>query len=461
MSVKDVESNHPDYQRLKREADLVTIMMDEHELKRVCRADEGGENSYLKKPISYSRPDKPEKEKALYDEYVEHAFLPEHIVSDASEEMIGICFKVKPIINLPDKIKHLEKHANLKGDSLRALAEDVLRDVIATRRATVSTDFLEDRSVITHGKSMAMVNWRKNSSGYVMIVLSESAEEGEQRRHYSVESGELVVTTYRKDDSGEWVEHIEVDDEGMAVPQPSLPNNEPYDYIPLRVVETVKPALLGMARTVWKGFKLSAAHFGTLHKLTPTLVIKSDKNAQALSVGYENGLLIGQGDSAELLQPGVDGTTPLEKAMNGMFNSAIDQGVRLVSESTKVESGEALFLKNANKQIKVDSVARVVSSEIEEALRVAAILENANPDEVEFKLQVVLVEDPVDVEQLKEMREAVVDGQLVKWSDYLIQMQKNNLVVLDKNDDGTYDTEKYITEATAEFKELNAEAEVI
>lgn len=466
MSIQDIETTHSDYARLKRESDLIMVMMDEHELKRQCDASQGGAESYLKKPLSYARPNDKEKEKALYERYLEHAFLPEHIVSDAAEEMTGICFKVAPVINLPDKIKHLEKHANTKGDSLTALAEDVIRDLITSRRAAISTDYIDDRSVIQHKRSSLLINWRKNSSGYTMMVFSESYldDEGkaqEQRRHYSIEEGFLLVTVYRQVANGRWSEHIEVDDAGDAIAQPTLPNNKPYEYIPVRIAQTVKPALLGMARTVWKGFKISADYFGMLHKLTPTLVIKSDQAAAALSVGFENGVKVGVNDSVELLQQGTDGADPLRVAMEGMYNSAVDQGVRLVSESAKAESGEAIFLRNANKQIKMDSVAREASEQIEEALRVAAILENANPDEVQFKLEVELVEDPVDVANLQELREAVTDGQLVRWADYLLQMQANNLIKLDKLEDGNFDTAAYIELAISEFKAINSASEIV
>lgn len=467
---QDVSTQSDDYARYLRELALVEIMMDEHELKQSCIGDKGGAGSYLRMPISYTRKKADgtrdaEKEQALYGRYVEHAYLPEHIVSDAAEEMVGICFKSEPDISLPDKIRPMERHANSRGDSLQAVAEDALRDLLTSRRACISTDYVDGRAVIEHKPGKSLINYRKNSSGYTMMVFSETYtegdESGEQRRHYSIESGILVVTVFRQDDNGEWAEHIELDENGNAVPQPTLPNNKPFEYIPIRVAETVKPALLGMARTVWKGYKVSADYYGMLHTLTPTLVIQSDKSATALAMGFENGIHVGSGDSVALLQQGVDGADPLRTAMETLFNSAVDQGVRLVSESTKAESGEALYLRNSNKQIKADSVANEVSTQIEEALRVAAILENANPDEVSFEIEAELIENPVDVENLKEMREAVVDGQLIRHEDYVLQAFKNGLIELDVLDDGSLDVAGYVAKVRKEFKAINEAAEVI
>ncbi len=463
MSVTDVENQHVDYAEIEEKASLVADMMSEKTVELRCKSDKGAEGSYLEKPLSYIDAT---SEDALYNAYIYHSYLPEHIVSDASEEMVGICFKVEPTISLPEKIKHLEFHANSKGDSLLSVARAVIRDVIATGRAAISSDFIDGQSTLEHRDSLSLINWRETSQGYTMMVFSESyidsdGEIQEQRRHYSIESGLLIVTLYRKSTAGKWVEHIDVDEDGNGTLTPTLPNNQRYDYIPIRVAETIKPSLYGMARTVLKGFRISADHYGMMHNLGPTLVIASDSSIEKLNSGFSNGIKIGKDDQAKLLQQGTDGTDPSEKAMEKLFNSAVDQGIRLISTGAAQESGEALYLRNANKQIKVDAVADIASGEIKESLRVCAILENANPDEVDFKLNVELVEEPIEVAELKEMREAVVNSNLIKWSDYLIKAQSHHLIEMRKNEDGTLDTATYIDEATKEFKLLNAESELI
>jgi len=493
MSLEDIETPHKDYPLKQRNATLISDMMDETETKRKCIQSQGRRDtynytgntgsygtsakniahstdakyyntgSYLKIPLSYIDDDQAiQTEK--YEEYVEHAFLPEYIVSDALEEMVGICFKTAPNIKLPEKIAHLEMHANNKGDSLLAVTEQVLRDVVETGGAAISSDFMDDRSVLKHHENKYLINWRETSNGYTMMVFSETytdddGEAQEQRRHYSVETGELVVTLYRQINNGGWQIHEELDENENVKPPPMLPGNQKYEYIPVRIAKTKKPVLLAVAKAVLKGFRISADHFGMLHTLTPTLVIKSDKTAEKLKTGFKSGIKVGEKDAVELLQPGVDGAAPLEAAMDKLFNAAVDLGVRLITSGFASESGEALFLRNANKQIKIDAIANIVSREMTEALRVCALLERANPNEVEFSLNAELIEAPVDINQLKEMRESVLDSGLIKWSDYLRKMAASKLITLKKDAGGEYDTDLYIKEVEEERKVLMAREE--
>lgn len=464
MSVQDVEKPHKDYARIKSDATLIADMMDDQATRAKCLADHKTIESYLMMPLSHENEDKA-KELKRYTDYLYHAFLPEYIVSDALEEMAGICFKVDPVIRLPEKIQYMERHANGRGDSLLAVVDQALRDVIEGGGAAISPDYLEGRAVIAHKPNSSIYNWRLSSRGLTMLVLSESytdenGETKEQRRHYSVESGTLVVTLYRQSAAGKWAEHIELDERGNAKPAPTLPNNKPYDFIPVRVARMRKPPLLAMAKTVLKGFQISADYYGANHNNTPTFVLNTDNKVQRLAVGVGNGLQIGKDDKAGFAHPGLDGSEPNRIAMETQFNAAIDQGVRLVSNNSSTESGEALYLRNANKQIKADAVAGKVSAEVTEALRVCAMLEGADPDEVEFRLKVELVEEPIDTATLKEMREGVVEG-LIKHEDYVLALHSAKPISLDIGEDGTPDTIGYIKEAAKQHAALTAEPEQV
>lgn len=452
----DISKHHKDYSKLKGDSKIVLDMTSEDAVKARCLGDKGGKGSYLMKPVSYQGED---KENEMYDEHVYHSFLPENIVSDAIEEIVGVAFKQDITIKLPDKIKHLESHANNKGDSLKAVAMDLFRDLYMDKKGAISSDYDGDRSYIDRKEPLSIINWDMNSKGYTELVLSElytdtDDEQKEQRRHYALVDGVLVVTVYRKNDNNDdWFVHVELDENDQPKPQPTLPNNEPYTYIPIRVPEVKKHPLLGMAKAVLKGFQQSANYYGSIHKMgSPNVALFTDKDVSTLNVGYERGIKLGQGDNVKLVGLSDDVINPAKESMENLWNSAIDQGIRLISSSGSTESGDALYLRNANKQIKVDSVANEASIHMEEALRVCAILEGASPDDVEFKINVELVEQKADIAELKEMREAAIESVAIKHSDYLIKMHNAKLITLEKMQDGKFDTDKYIKQTVEESK---------
>ena len=165
------------------------------------------------------------------------------------------------------------------------------------------------------------------------------------------------------------------------------------------------------------------------HLATGKLVVFSDKDLTKLESGYESGLKLGKDDKAQLLTLGSDGALPTKEAMENLFNSAIEQGVRLISGGGSKESAEALYLRSANKQVKLQDIISLAAEEMQEALRVCAMLENADPDQVEFSAKVELIERPVDTDKIKELREGVKEG-LIKWSDYLLALDEADYIHL-------------------------------
>jgi len=438
------DTKNPEYAEIKRRSDLVSDFMDEEAVK-----DKGTE--YLKKPIAIIGDP---KEAQMYETYKDNAYVPEFILSDALAEMLGMTFRSGVEVSLPDKIAHLENHADSRGNSLHAVFRDVVAGVLTTKRHAIVSDYGE-QSFLSLYKSDDIYNWDRNSHGYTLVVLREQYESGgdeykreykDQLREFRQVDGRLEVHVWRQTSNGEWVEVTP--DEGDFTPM--LPKNTEFDFIPVRIPETERNPMYGMAKTIAKGYKVSADYYGMLYNLAfGTLVVYTDSEVTKVETGLHTGLKLSQSDKAEILKIGADGAAPLKEAMESLFDSAVSQGIRIIDSGGQKESGEALYIRAASKQVKLQDIVSMCAEEMKEALRVCAMLEGANPDEVEFSVDVELIEKPFDPEKIKIIQDGVESG-LLLHKDYIEAMAANDLANVPVGNDGQPDYDAYIKAVEAE-----------
>jgi len=444
------DTKHPDYAGLIAKARVVADFMDSELVKDAT-------TDYLKKPIAIIGK---AKETQMYQTYLDNAFFPESILPDTLAEMLGMVFKTPLDIKLPAKIAHLESHADNSGNSLEAVFRDVVAGVLKAKRHAIASDYDGAQSYLALYKSADIINWDKNSHGYTLLVLREQYESGgdeyqkkysDQLREYRLVDGVLEVHVWREV-KGQYVEYFGEDGEGFT---PELPKSQQFDFIPVRIPEVDKIPLYGMAADILKGYQVSADYYGMLYNIAfGTLVISSSDDVTKVETGLHTGLKLGADGKAEILTLGSDGAAPLKDAMMERFDSAVKQGVRIIEGGAQKESGEALYIRAASKQVKLQDIVNECAEKMKEALRVCAMLENANPDEVEFSATVELIDKPFDKDKMAELRSGVESG-LVKWSDYIMALVINDLASVPVNKDGMPDYEQYRAELIAEARELS------
>jgi len=434
-----IEKEHKDYQKWMKREKLIRDLMSEDDTKNACLKSYTSIHDYLLIPYTYKKDDGTWDEE-LFERLVYQSYLPEHIIKDSRNQALGIAFKSDATISLPDSMMGLKENIDRKGTSLDIFARELLDNILLSGRSAIVSDIEDSKPFLSLYNSQETINYEEAAGKYHYFALSETAlideKETNIRLELKISDGDVIGQRYKQNEkSGQWEAY------GDEL-HPTLYNKEKLDYLPVSYIE--EEATLGAAaKTVLKGFRQSAIYFSMVDTLgSGKLFVYTDSDVSAIKGGHLSGVVLDKGSNAELVQLRSDGANVVKEAMVDYFQSAKEQGMEIIIEGANRASAENLYLQTSSKQIKLNKVTDIVSHAITSALRTCAKMIGENEEEVEYKINVKLIERPVDNNFLKELRESVAAG-LIRHVDYIRTVDKYAPLDIEVDKDGNNDYETY------------------
>jgi len=432
MPIFNPEEKNTSYDEIQKESKIITDFFKKSRVKE----DNNGE-TYLPKPADFVGK---EKEKELYAEYLAGAYFPENILSDMLNEMVGLAFKSGLTSSLPKKIAGLEYHADNSGNSLVAILRDIIKGLLVSKRFAILADYDNDKKApyLSLYESTNIFKTKYENNNLVFVSLSEDSDKKdkkgrslEQVRIFRIDDdGFVVVETWIKEENKTWGKTSE-----DAYPEIA---GKRIDFIPIRIVEVEVIPLLGAAYALEKGYQESANYYSITRKLgIPKLLITSDTDSDkfnAIDMGAQSALKLERGDDAKYVSVGTDGIEPCRISMQTRFDEAVEMGVRF-QQKASAETGEALKTRSAAKEVKLSDLVQLAIEELAEALRVCALMVGSDPDKVILKMDVELVEKPLDKNTVEMYEKGTLQGNIAQEDMWRYLHNQGHIIVPIKNNE--------------------------
>jgi hypothetical protein len=217
------------------------------------------------------------------------------------------------------------------------------------------------------------------------------------------------------DENGRYVQSVYIDgsEDAPETAEVEARGSRPLDYVPVSVggamdmdLKPDTPPLIGVARAALAHYQLNADYRLQLFMSgQETMVIY---NATELPKILGAGVIVGLQSAdetkdvrAEYVGPTGSGIEAHERAMDREQNIAMKSGAQLLDQTSRsAESGDARRLRFAAETATLQSIAIASAAILEKALRFAADMAGANPDDVSVRPPKNLLEGRMDAGQL-------------------------------------------------------------
>jgi len=378
-----VSTRHPDY-TAERAAEW-----------RVMRDVMGGESKikargevYLPMPGGFAAQD--DGGEAMYAAYVRRAQVPEWLAPTVAG-MVGVIHQKEVKIDLPDSMMSIWERATIDGLSLEAFHRRITRELLTIGRYGVLVDARADGGGMPylagyHGETI--VNWAEDRS---MFVLYERKlhrtgfvwTELDNWRVLELEDGRYRQELFETD--GVTGTPVEVATRGGGG----------LDHIPFVVIgardldlKPEEPPMIGVARAALAAYRLDADYRHQLYmsgQETFVLINAGGKTPSAVGAGVIIALEGAEGftPDAKYVGPAGTGIQAHRQALVDERERAAQAGAKLFDNTARAqESGEARKLRFAAETATLRSIAQASCSGLETALRHAARMIGADPNEV-------------------------------------------------------------------------------
>lgn len=374
-----VSTKHPDYQDHETE----WVLMDDAQSETTIKA---AGTRYLPMPDGFAAQD--DKGQQMYQSYQDRARFPE-ILAPSIQGMQGVIHSGETWrIELPRGLEYLRSDATFTGMTLLALLRAITRSLLLKGRATLMSDApsVGGRPHLALYGARALINWQLGA----LYVLDESGierdgfkwEDVDQYRVLRLDDGGYVQDVHRgDDDTPDWTV------------VPTRQGGGRLDYLPIVTAsaqevtpDPEKPPLYGVARAAVSAYQLHADYRHQLFNSgQETLFVINGSAPSAVGSGVVvelEGTPDRQAD-AKYVGPSGLGISAHKEAIEAERKAAIDAGAQLFGEGYQSqESGEARRLRLGGETASIKTVAETSAELLERALRFAADMAGANPDEV-------------------------------------------------------------------------------
>lgn len=404
-----VSAEHPEYLHAKPDWHLIGDCV------KGSRAVKAKGDKYLPRPCPADTSD---ENKKRYVNYLKRAIFY-NVTARTLHGLAGEVTKKEPVLEIPTLLSTLENDADGAGIPLLQHAACTLREVLASGRAGLLTDYprvdnpasiqdLEDGRVrpnIVAYKALDIINWRTAKVGVetvlTLVVLKEDTieEEGD----FTSE----VVTTYRvlrlrdgrysvelhKERNG--VESIEVEEHYPVDGAGASMTRIPFVFVgsSKNSVEIDPPPMLDIAELNLAHYINSADNEEMCHILgQPTLYFAGlsehwvkEVMGGSVQIGARASVPLPEGGSAGILQ--VAPNTVISEAMAAKEDQMVALGARLVDDTAKgPKTATQVITEDASEASVLTNVANNVSNAYLKALEYAAGFNNQEKGEIVFEL---------------------------------------------------------------------------
>lgn len=309
--------------------------------------------------------------------------------------LVGAVFRKDLVLNLPDDIEYAKDDVTGSNMGLSKLAQEVTGEVISCGRYGLLCDYpaVQDnltlaevensnlKARIYRYKAENIINWQtKMINGYPtlsLVVLQECMNTIDELDGFKwVESIQYRVLRLVE---GIYVQQVYNEDEELISSYiPTGADGLPFNEIPFIFVgsedndsEVDTIPLYDIARLNIGHFKNSADYEESVHIVgQPTLIISTSMSKDEFDAANPNGVLVGsrrghnlgEGGSAQLLQPSPNQLADV--AMQRKEEQAVMIGARLITKQADRETAEAAVMRTSGE----NSILYTIAGNVEEAL---------------------------------------------------------------------------------------------
>lgn len=330
--------------------------------------------------------------------------------------LIGAVYKVKPQIVLPEGMDALKKDADGSGQSLVQINKQTTRQLLEVGRQGLLAEYpsiegqptLEAQKVLGLKPSIksysaeSIINWKtkviNGQQVLSLIVLKEKRAINADEFGHENEDQWRVLRLNDENVYSQQVYDIELRGGEQLFPRDA--KGKLFDHIPFYFVgsndnlpDIDEPALLDIARVNIGHFRNSADWESNLSIHSgATLVISTSQsndefsasNPDGVVIGENNGLIISQDGSADLLQLGQ--AQAIQSEMEHKETQMLQIGAKIISKGGQSETAEAARISATSENSMLDTMVGNQSEAYLSVLKDCALFMGENPEEIEFEL---------------------------------------------------------------------------
>ena len=377
----DVTEKHPDYNH-RRECEWETmrdVWQGESRIKE-------RHDHYLPRPEGWKH--HADRGDLAYRQYIQRARFP-GFTAQAIRSMVGVLHGQPWHVQLPPALDYMRERATLDGLPMEVFSRRITTELLITGRYCVLADAPPnggDPYLAGYGAE-ALTNWDVLHDFY---ALSECAR---VRNGFKWGESKRVRALHIED--GIYVQDIYDNGDLMARTIPTARGGKPLTQVPISVGGAMDmdlcpdaPPLIGVARAAISHYQLNADYRMALYMAyQDTLVVyNAAEPPKAVGAGVVMSLTSaenGKEAKAEYIAPSGQSIEAHERAMDREYSNAARSGAQLFnSTSSAQESGDARRLRFSAETASLATIAGSSAAILERALRHAAVMAGADPQEV-------------------------------------------------------------------------------
>jgi hypothetical protein len=369
---------------------------------------------------------------SLYGAYITRARFPE-VVAAAVRGMVGVAHAQEWKIDVPPALEPLWENSDGKGLPLEALSKRITTELLITGRYAVLADAPANGGDIYLAGYAAeeLINWSDDDDFYVLREVV--------RERNGMVWQDVIKTRALELVDGRYVQRVYLDGIMIEEYEPRARGGAALTMIPITVGGAMDldltpdtPPLIGVARAAVAHYQLNADYRLQLFMSgQETLFIhNAEKPPSAVGAGVVVSLTPAdraKDTRAEYVGPSGVGIASHVVAMDREQAAAIRSGAQLFDNTQRgQESGEARRLRFSAETATLTSIVGASALILERALKQAAIMAGANPDDVVVKAPDNMLEGAMDAQTLQTMFN-VYSGGGMSWDTYYAALQRGRV----------------------------------
>lgn len=410
-----------------------------------------------------SAADRSNDARARYARYLLRAtWMP--VSGYTKQGLIGMMSRRPAVVELPSQIEYAKENADGAGLSLEQMAKLALAEVIEVGRLGLLVDYpaaepgLSAEQVaqmglsarITIYKAESIDNWKlANIGGVLRLVMVKLCEIAEIEKDEYLMEAEKRYRVLRLQD-GVYTQTLYNDKEEQIgdVLTPRQANGQPWEHIPFQIIgattnspEVDQALISGIVDLNTAHYQMSADSAKNLHIHSGgTLVISSNMsqpdwdafNKNGVTVGADQGLFLGEGGSADLLQ--LDPASAVEEKLRSLETQMVAVGAHLISDTNGLQTAEAARIDASGRASSLSTAVGNVSEGIEAALEDMTLFMGGDPAQVKYQLNQQFYPDNIDAQTIMAMIQ-LLDRQVVAVQDVRTKLRGGGLIAQNRTDE--------------------------
>ncbi|MGL4517056.1 MAG: DUF4055 domain-containing protein [Shewanella sp.] len=378
--------------------------------------------------------------------------------------MLGMVFRRAAEVELPNQLDYAMENVDGSGLSLEQFAKMALVELIEVGRVGVLVDYpsadpgLSAEQVaglglaarITKYRAESIDNWRlENIGGTLQLTMVKLQELAEVRKDDFLVDTERRYRVLRLVD-GVYTQTLynEKEEQIGDVLTPRQSDGSVWGHIPFHIIGAttnspeVDDALIsGIVDLNTSHYQMSADSAKNLHIHSGgTLILSTDMsperwaefNPNGVTVGADQGLHVGPGGSASLLQ--LNPASAVESKLAAIESQMIAVGAHLISDMTGLQTAEAARIDASSKASALSTAVGNLSEGLEAALEDMARFMAAEPEPVRYSLNQQFYPDNLDAQTVMAMIQ-LMDRQVIAVQDVRAKLRGGGMIAQNRTDD--------------------------